>query len=66
LRQWLGGNEHFLIDGGDVRAHQRLLREFVREHLADEKPMPAFDIWERDVLTTGQRVSAVAAESVRP
>jgi DNA repair protein RecO (recombination protein O) len=31
-----------------VRAHQRLLREFVREHLADDRPLRAFDVWERD------------------
>jgi DNA repair protein RecO (recombination protein O) len=53
LRDWLSGAEHPLLDPADVRAHQRLLREFVREHLADEKPMTAFDTWERDVLGSG-------------
>jgi DNA repair protein RecO (recombination protein O) len=50
LRDWLAVVEHPLADPNDVRAHQRLLREFLREHLADEKPMPAFDTWERDAL----------------
>ena len=34
-----------------ARAHQRLLREFVREHLADDRPLRAFDVWERDALS---------------
>lgn len=29
-----------------LRAHQRLLREFVREHLADDRPLRAFAAWE--------------------
>jgi DNA repair protein RecO (recombination protein O) len=33
---------------GAVRAHQRLLREFLREHLADGRPMRAFELWERE------------------
>ena len=37
----------------DVRAHQRLLREFLREHLADDRPLRAFDVWERDAWTGG-------------
>jgi DNA repair protein RecO (recombination protein O) len=48
LRDWLGGTPHPLSDPNDVRAHQRLLREFVREHLADDRPLRAFDVWERD------------------
>ena len=31
----------------EARAHQRLLREFLREHLADDQPLRAFDAWER-------------------
>lgn len=30
----------------EARAHQRLLREFVIEHLSDGKPLRAFDAWE--------------------
>ena len=51
LRDWLGGTPHPLADPNDVRAHQRLLREFVREHLADDRPLRAFEVWERDEWT---------------
>lgn len=53
LRGWLGGVAHSLADRQEVRAHQRLLREFLREHLADDRPLPAFDVWERDAWTGG-------------
>ena len=29
-----------------LRAHQRLLREFVHAHLADERPLRAYEMWE--------------------
>ena len=48
LRDWLSGNAHPLIELTDVRAHQRLLREFVREHLDDNRPLRAFEVWEHD------------------
>jgi DNA repair protein RecO (recombination protein O) len=53
LRDWLGGIAHPLADANDARAHQRLLREFLREHLADERPLRAFDVWEHDAWTGG-------------
>ena len=34
------------LDDGAGRAHQRLLREFLREHLTDGRPMRAMDVWE--------------------
>ena len=46
LGDWLGGRPHWLADPNELRAHQRLLREFVREHLADDAPLRAFDAWE--------------------
>lgn len=46
LSDWLGGLQHPLTDENEIRAHQRLLREFVREHLADDAPLRAFDSWE--------------------
>ncbi|HEY4218461.1 MAG TPA: DNA repair protein RecO [Gemmatimonadaceae bacterium] len=52
LRQWLNGDEHSLMTPDEGRAHQRLLREFLREHLAEDRPLRAFDAWERDTLTT--------------
>ena len=50
LRDWLGGAGHTLLDASAARAHQRLLREFVREHLADDRPLRAFDNWEQGTL----------------
>lgn len=50
LRDWLDRREHPLGATSDVRAHQRLLREFVHEHLAEDRPLSAFDAWERDAL----------------
>ena len=53
LRAWLHGESYAIADLSEVRAHQRLLREFVREHLADERPLRAFAVWERDEWTGG-------------
>jgi DNA repair protein RecO (recombination protein O) len=53
LRHWLSGEAHPLSDAADIRAHQRLLREFVSEHLSDNRPLRAFDVWERDAWTGG-------------
>jgi DNA repair protein RecO (recombination protein O) len=50
LRDWLRGESHPVVDTQEARAHQRLLREFVREHLADGRPLRAFDAWEHDTL----------------
>lgn len=50
LQQWLDtGIALDSVDSIDplaLRAHQRLLREFVREHLADDRPLRAFAAWE--------------------
>jgi DNA repair protein RecO (recombination protein O) len=53
LRNWLAGASHPLTDAGEARAHQRLLREFLHEHLADDRPLRAFDVWEQDAWTGG-------------
>ncbi len=47
LRAWLSGQRIRLDDAG-ARAHQRLLREFLREHLLDGRELPAFAVWESD------------------
>jgi DNA repair protein RecO (recombination protein O) len=47
LRSWLAGQAWSLEDEADGRAHQRLLREFLAEHLGDGTPLRAFDVWER-------------------
>lgn len=48
LELWLAEDRARLDDYATVRAHQRLLREFVQEHLAEGKPLRAFDVWERE------------------
>jgi DNA repair protein RecO (recombination protein O) len=48
LRSWLAGGRIELAGSGEERAHQRLLREFLREHLADGRTLRAFELWEQD------------------
>ena len=50
LRAWTAGDRVQLGGDADVRAHQRLLREFLREHLNDDRPLSAFEMWEHDPL----------------
>jgi len=47
LRAWLAGERAPLAGSGEGRAHQRLLREFLREHLADGRTLRAFEMWEQ-------------------
>lgn len=47
LLAWVGGSEVPLHDMPTARAHQRLLREFLEEHLGDGRAFPAFQAWER-------------------
>ncbi|MFL5580729.1 MAG: DNA repair protein RecO [Gemmatimonadaceae bacterium] len=49
LRAWIGGRRVALGDDASARAHQRLLREFLREHLSDERPLRAYAAWERSL-----------------
>jgi DNA repair protein RecO (recombination protein O) len=49
LERWLrGGSTAEALDDPSARAHQRLLREFLREHLTDGRPLRAFEAWEGD------------------
>ena len=48
LRTWVSGGRYPLADPAETRAHQRLLREFLVEHLADGRDLRAFDVWERE------------------
>ena len=48
LRGWIAGGDVALAGDGERRAHQRLLREFLQEHLADGRPLTAYDAWERE------------------
>lgn len=47
LLAWVTGSELPLQDLPTARAHQRLLREFLEEHLGDGRAFPAFQAWER-------------------
>ena len=51
LRSWLDGTASTLGDASTRRAHQRLLREFLEEHLGDGKPLRAFATWEAQSVT---------------
>ena len=56
LRSWLDGGGPSVLPHREARAHQRLLREFLREHLGDGRPLRAFEAWERDIeRTPGER-----------
>lgn len=52
LLSWVSGSGEIpVLTDAEARAHQRLLREFVVEHLSDGKPMRAFDLWETGTLS---------------
>ena len=51
IRQWLDGGQAALAHEGEERAHQRLLREFLAQHLPDARAHPAFRFWEQGSLT---------------
>jgi DNA repair protein RecO (recombination protein O) len=46
LRQWLAG-ALAPVDAPAARAHQRLLREFLAQHLPDHRPLKAYQVWEQ-------------------
>jgi len=49
VRTWLSGGVVSLADRAQARAHQRLLREFLAEHLVDGRPLRAFDAWAHEL-----------------
>jgi DNA repair protein RecO (recombination protein O) len=51
LLQWTRGNIAPPGEPNEVRAHQRLLREFLGEHVTDGRPLRAFELWERERWT---------------
>ena len=53
LRRWAAGEDHPLPDDAARRAHLRLWREFLEEHLADGRPLRALASWERQVAAAG-------------
>jgi len=46
LRSWMSSGVAPGLSEAGARAHQRLLREFVQEHLAGERELKAFGVWE--------------------
>ena len=46
LRRFLLGVPGEALDDASARAHQRLLREFLDEHLTDGRPLRALELWE--------------------
>jgi DNA repair protein RecO (recombination protein O) len=46
LRRFLVGEQGLPLDDASARAHQRLLREFLAEHLTDGRPLRALELWE--------------------
>jgi DNA repair protein RecO (recombination protein O) len=53
LRSWLSGEAHGLSDLATRKAHLRLLREFLAEHLNDGRALTAFAAWEAFSGTAG-------------
>ncbi len=50
IADWSQGRRLADCDERAAKAHQRLLREFLQEHLADGRPLRAFDAWEQGAL----------------
>lgn len=46
LRRFIDGAAAEPLDDASARAHQRLLREFLAEHLTDGRPLRALELWE--------------------
>lgn len=65
LRQWQADAPPVRLSPDEVRAHQRLLREFVREHVApDDRPLRAFAVWETG-FESKRAASAAASPATR-
>jgi DNA repair protein RecO (recombination protein O) len=48
IRQWLETADSRPLTEAEARSHQRLLREFLGAHLADDRPLRAFAVWEHE------------------
>jgi DNA repair protein RecO (recombination protein O) len=48
---WLSEGHRVQITQTEGRAHQRLVREFLSEHLDDGRPLRAFPVWEEERWT---------------
>lgn len=47
IAAWTAGERAGTLGERDARAHRRLLREFLQQHLEDGRTLRAFDAWER-------------------
>jgi DNA repair protein RecO (recombination protein O) len=52
LAAWSSGHDAGALQPREVQAHQRLLREFLQEHLADGRALHALDAWEHGGWST--------------
>jgi DNA repair protein RecO (recombination protein O) len=48
IRRWLEDVPSAPLTDPEARSHQRLLREFLAEHLGDDRPLRAFAVWEHE------------------
>lgn len=48
IRTWLEGGEPLRLSEGEAKSHQRLLREFLAQHLGDDRALRAFAVWEHE------------------
>lgn len=58
LAEWLSGSVLQLSNAAEGRAHQRLLREFLDQHLSDGKKLVAYGMWEQEMFVTNDPVTA--------
>jgi DNA repair protein RecO (recombination protein O) len=48
IQHWIDVDDYAPISEAEARSHQRLLREFLGAHLADDRPLRAFAVWEHE------------------
>ena len=53
LGAWMADERPGRMSDRDSRAHQRLLREFLHEHLAQDRGLRAFEMWEHSPWSRG-------------
>ena len=59
---WMGGR-HIELTESDVRAHQRLLHEFLDYHLHDGRTLRAFEVWEGGSYSRGSAEPSAAVDA---
>lgn len=52
IASWCDAGRADSLSAASLRAHQRLLREFLHEHIADGRALRAFDAWEQNAWGT--------------